>query len=181
LTGIVVLIDEQVIEAVMYCPKCGSQNADETRFCRGCGQELAGVTVLLGNKPQESLELAEKVIELKSLAIRGMMIGVGFLIISAIVFSIPPYSGIFWLLPLAFAFFFLSMGVSRLSEARGLKALGKRAQPAALPPGRSEYFKPPRSLYETDEPSVAPISITEHTTSHLQMNPDGETLALPKK
>jgi len=24
----------------MYCPKCGIQNNDETRFCRGCGENL---------------------------------------------------------------------------------------------------------------------------------------------
>ncbi|MFL6227514.1 MAG: zinc ribbon domain-containing protein [Pyrinomonadaceae bacterium] len=24
----------------MYCPHCGAQNAQETRFCRGCGEDL---------------------------------------------------------------------------------------------------------------------------------------------
>ena len=24
----------------MYCPKCGIQNNDETKFCRGCGENL---------------------------------------------------------------------------------------------------------------------------------------------
>lgn len=25
---------------VMYCPHCGAQNAQETKFCRGCGEDL---------------------------------------------------------------------------------------------------------------------------------------------
>src|SRR4051812_22394477 len=24
----------------MYCPHCGTQNAQETKFCRGCGEDL---------------------------------------------------------------------------------------------------------------------------------------------
>jgi ribosomal protein L40E len=25
---------------IMYCPHCGAQNAQETKFCRGCGEDL---------------------------------------------------------------------------------------------------------------------------------------------
>ena len=28
----------------MYCPKCGMQNNDETKFCRGCGENLKVVS-----------------------------------------------------------------------------------------------------------------------------------------
>jgi ribosomal protein L40E len=24
----------------MYCPHCGAQNAQDTKFCRGCGEDL---------------------------------------------------------------------------------------------------------------------------------------------
>lgn len=25
----------------MYCPRCGAQNADATKFCRACGDDLS--------------------------------------------------------------------------------------------------------------------------------------------
>jgi hypothetical protein len=31
----------------MYCPHCGAQNAEETKFCRGCGEDLRLVSQAL--------------------------------------------------------------------------------------------------------------------------------------
>ena len=31
----------------MYCPNCGSENNDDTRFCRGCGENLKAVLQLM--------------------------------------------------------------------------------------------------------------------------------------
>src|SRR5512135_2356498 len=31
----------------MYCPNCGSQNADTSRFCQRCGQALPAITPIV--------------------------------------------------------------------------------------------------------------------------------------
>ena len=48
----------------MYCPQCGIQNNDETKFCRGCGENLKVISqamtrrlpVILASKVDEYLE-----------------------------------------------------------------------------------------------------------------------------
>jgi len=48
----------------MYCPKCGIQNNDETKFCRGCGENLKVISqamtrrlpVILASKVDAYLE-----------------------------------------------------------------------------------------------------------------------------
>lgn len=150
----------------MYCPKCGSQNVEKSKFCRGCGADVGEVTAALeGKKPKSSTSLAEKAIALNSRGIRGVLGGIGFLFVAAVIWSRPPYDGIFWLLPLTFAFIFVSTGISRFVQARGLKALVMKDAPAALPPGQMDYIKPQRSIYETDD--LVPASVTEHTTTNL--------------
>jgi hypothetical protein len=34
----------------MYCPKCGIQNSDETRFCRGCGENLKVISQAMSRR-----------------------------------------------------------------------------------------------------------------------------------
>ncbi len=150
----------------MYCPKCGSQNVEKSKFCRGCGADLDGVTTALeGKPPKSSTSLAEKAIALNSRGIYGVLAGIGFLFVAAVIWSRPPYDGIFWLLPLTFAFVFIATGISRFVQARGLKALAIKDDPAALPPGQMDYIRPQRSIYETDD--LVPASVTEHTTTNL--------------
>jgi hypothetical protein len=156
----------------MFCPKCGLQNADETKFCRSCG---ADVSSLLPPRPRNAStphvqagSFAEKHIELYSRGIRGLILGGGFLLIAGFVFSIPPRDGILWLIPMIFALFFLSMAVSRFVQAKGIKALSKKDDPAGLTPGQTDYIEPARSIYETDDLVARPLSVTEHTTRHLK-------------
>ena len=41
----------------MYCPKCGTQNADDARFCRGCGANVSLVPqALAGHLPASTAE-----------------------------------------------------------------------------------------------------------------------------
>lgn len=84
---------------------------------------------------------------------------------AAVIWSSPPYDGIFWLLPLTLAFVWLSTGISRFVQARALKALAMKDEPAALPPSQMDYARPVRSIYETDD--LIPASVTEHTTTNL--------------
>ena len=36
----------------MYCPQCGAQNTDDTKFCRACGTNLGVVSLALSNPNQ---------------------------------------------------------------------------------------------------------------------------------
>ena len=35
----------------MFCPKCGQQNPDNGKFCRGCGTDLGNVSTALSAAP----------------------------------------------------------------------------------------------------------------------------------
>ncbi len=160
----------------MFCPKCGLQNADETKFCRGCGANLSSVLAAVDKKKRPKLTLAEKHIALYSRGIRGILTGIGFLIISAVVYNIAPQIMYSLWFSLTFAFVWIAAGISRLIQAKGIKELSKRVEPAALASGQADYIKPSRSIYETDDLTGRPLSVTERTTTHLEMCPDGETI-----
>lgn len=159
----------------MFCPKCGSQNADDTKFCRGCGADLSHVSAALEGKPRDDLPLAEKHIDLFSSGLRGLIIGVGLLIVAGVASEISTRSAVLVIFALAFAFFFIGTGISRLVQGRAIKRLrqSKTDQAApALSAGNAEYIKPSRSVYETDDLVTTPRSVTEHTTTHLTMEPE---------
>jgi hypothetical protein len=170
----------------MFCPKCGSQNADETKFCRGCGVELSALLVAApasGRKARggaDAQSLAEKHLEIYSRGLSGLMIGVGLILVAALALALTTASLPVALFSLIFGVVFLSMGVSRLVQARGLKALAEREEPAALPTGQTEYIKPVRSVFDTDDLSAVRVSVTENTTRHLELGAEDE-LSKPAK
>jgi hypothetical protein len=161
----------------MFCPKCGSQNPDETTYCRGCGADLSAIVAIVTGKIRDSPALAEKEVELFSSGIRGLITGVGFLLVAVLALTLSPKLAIAVLFGLAFASFFIGTGVSRLIQSRGIKRLRepKHSQPTALAPGEPEYLKPARSIYETDELMGSPRSVTENTTTHLKIEGGDET------
>lgn len=155
----------------MFCPKCGLQNADQTKFCRGCGVELGGVLAVVDGrvaKPvRASNDLLERSIALKSRGVYGVLASGGFL---AIAWMTMVWGEKLWfLLPLAFAFVFMAAAVSRFVQASGLRKLAQQNGPAELTAGRADYLAdntgPPRSVYETDD--LIPASVTERTTNLL--------------
>ncbi len=138
--------------------------AEKSKFCRGCGADVGNVTALLAGKPPTRAR-AEKHIELYSRGIRGLLLGLGFLIVSGLAFTLSTSSLFFSLVMLTLAFVMLSTAISRFVQARGLKALAMKDEPPALPPGQMDYARPLRSIYETDD--LVPASVTEHTTTNL--------------
>ena len=162
----------------MFCPKCGSQNADETTYCRGCGADLSNVVALVTGKVRDSPALAEKQIDLFSSGLRGAIIGAGFLIVAGVSFGISIKLAIMGLFMLAFASFFLGTGISRLVQSRAIKKLREPQHPKRTPElasGQPEYFKPARSIYETDDLIGEPRSVTENTTTHLKLEGGDES------
>lgn len=155
----------------MFCPKCGSQNAGETKFCRGCGADLSNALVIVGGRSVDDVALAVKQIDRFSSGLRGLIVGLGLMIVAGVAFGISMRFAVLGVFALAFAFFFVGTGVARLIQARALKNLRepKNVQPTpSLQAGEPDYIKPPRSIYETDNLPAERQSVTENTTTHLE-------------
>jgi len=56
--------------------------------------------------------------------------------------------------------------------------IGPTPQAPSLPPTQTPYISPAESRYKTGD--LVPPSVTEGTTRHLESDPEGETMTLPK-
>ncbi|HEX6127219.1 MAG TPA: zinc ribbon domain-containing protein [Pyrinomonadaceae bacterium] len=158
----------------MFCPKCGAQNVDDAKFCRGCGADVSNVLAVVDGRPPNVSALEEKRIERFSSGLRGLIIGVGLILAAALGLAISLRLAVVAIFAFAFASVFLGIGISRLVQAKALKNLRELnpAGPDALPPGEADYIQPPRSIYQTDDLAPASRSVTEHTTTQLKIDPD---------
>src|SRR5690606_27911509 len=82
----------------MFCPKCGTKNPEDGRFCRSCGADISSVPVAMGGMSGAilsdlgldgcSTDSKKKAIrrtdpnEVYADGIRSVVMGVGFFIIS---------------------------------------------------------------------------------------------------
>lgn len=97
----------------------------------------------------------------------------------------------FWLLIPAFGMIGSGLAkyvqLKKLEQSRGvgLTGVGEReiaAPPvgASLPPSQTAYVEPlVESRFKTGD--LVPPSVTDSTTRHLEMDPEGQTMTLPKK
>ncbi len=182
----------------MFCPKCGTQNPDDGRFCRSCGADLGNVSAALSGKlPQAPyvVDPRKRGVSWQS-AITKIFTGLAFFIVSIILaFNQTPGSKVWWFWLLIPAFVTFGGGIAQIIQ---LKKLEKKeaafapqntrniissAPPSnALPPTQTDYMAPPKqSIYDTGDLVERPGSVTEPTTRHLQMDSEGETMTLPKK
>lgn len=179
----------------MFCPKCGTENPEEGKFCRKCGTGIGVVSeALTGNlqKPAELVDRKGRPIGWES-AIGKFFTGLAFLLVACIL----GYTGMaggktwwFWMLIPAFSM--IGAGIAHImkikqAERMALAGATPKQQNAinaapnmALPNPQTEFVKP-ASIYDTGEFAVRPPSVTEGTTRHLEINTEGETMTLPKK
>jgi hypothetical protein len=180
----------------MFCPKCGTQNPDDGRFCRSCGADLGNVSAALTGRvpePQKMVNRRGRPINWES-ALTKLSMGVAFVIVSFIL-GVTKSAPDWWFWMLIPAFLFIGNGVAQIiqikkSEQKGVSFTPQNKQntissapPAnALPPTQTDYVAPPRaSIYDTGELAERPGSVTENTTRHLEIDSEGETMTLPKK
>lgn len=199
----------------MFCPKCGTKNPDDGKFCRSCGSDSAVVSAALSGglparsddwgmgdwgmgdcsgNPNAALDASRRKDphEVYGDGVKGVITGLGFFVVSmALLFTGVAGGGAWWWAMLFPAFFGLAKGVSdilksrRMIESRrasfapqSVNAVGSAPANASLPSARTE-FVPPSTRYQTGD--LVPPSVTDNTTRHLEMNTEGETMALPKK
>ena len=187
----------------MFCPKCGTQNPETGKFCRSCGTDLGNVSAALtGNLPAQFSDAGTAQIhhearrrsdpnEVFGDAIKGIISGVGFLVVAFALFTTGVAGGKAWWWAMLFpAFIALSKGISDYLKSKRMETaqIGYSNQPqhvlhqpsanASLPPIQTNYVASD-SRYKTGD--LVPPSVAEGTTRHLEMNSEGETMTLPKK
>jgi hypothetical protein len=189
----------------MFCPKCGAENPDSGKFCRSCGVDLGGVSVAMsgglskftemscaGSDPVKDAIRRNDPAEVSADGVRAIVSGVGFLIVSIVLLVTGVAGGKAWWWAMLFpAFTFFAKGISdvvksrKMERSRGMVApLTNQAiggfQNTPLPPAQQQFVSPvAESRYKTGD--LVPPSVTEETTRHLQMDQEGQTMALPKK
>jgi len=182
----------------MFCPKCGTQNPDDGRFCRSCGADLGNVSAALSGElspPPYFVDPRKRGVSWEH-AITKLFTGLAFFVVALILAYTGKFNAQnwwFWLLIPAFATF--GSGIAQVVQLKKLEkkeagfappsaqnTISSAPSPNALPPTQTDYVAPPRqSLYDTGELAERPGSVTEGTTRHLEMDSEGETMTLPKK
>lgn len=192
----------------MFCPKCGSQNAESVRFCRSCGIELETVSAALsgrlslqnskGRNGCNNEELSNDPDKLWSGFISKTLTGFAFIFIAIYLTATNTIGGSvwgFWLLIPGFGS--IASGISsyvkakRIERRRAEIANFNATNPAfaptpaangALPPRQTlfanEYAAP--AVRNTGELLTPPASVTEGTTRHLNQRTEDETKTLPR-
>jgi hypothetical protein len=157
----------------MFCPKCATQNVDGASFCRSCGANISLVSQALDGKlPAAPVEECndfgfrrhrrhrEPSIEN---AIRNLMMGLAFAIISVLVGKYSPGGWTWWYWMLIPASTFLGKGISDLTR---LKQARKQTPTFAQPQFNS--VRPTELPVPRTGELMTPVSsVTEGTTRHL--------------
>ena len=190
----------------MFCPKCGTENPDTGKFCRSCGVDLGIVNVAMSGgltkladsgcgtgDPIKNAIRRNDPAEVSADGVRAIVSGVGFLIVAIVLLATGVAGGKAWWWAMLFpAFTFFAKGFSdvvksrKMEKARGFVApmadpaiSGGSFQNSHLPPAQQQFVSPAESRYKTGD--LVPPSVVEDTTRHLQVDQDGQTMALPKK
>lgn len=187
----------------MFCPKCGTKNPDNGKYCRSCGTDIGVVTSALKGKSSFANEFDHAPVELNhknkrrkdpddlfAEGIKSIFGGLAFLAVALVLFFTSIIGGnVWWFWLLIPAGFMIGGGVANTWKAKRMirrleananqsRFLNQTEQPAALPPTQTEYVAPEKH-YKTGD--LVPPSVTDNTTRHLEMDSEGQTMTLPKK
>jgi hypothetical protein len=159
----------------MYCPNCATQNADDAKFCRGCGANLSlvpqALTGQLGLTKRQQRELSRNRASSLAHGITTSFTGLGFLLVAFAISMAQQVAGqVWWFWLLIPAFTMLGKGVA---EIIGHLQSQKQQRPIqVMPPLQQQRTtgeipaSPP-----VNELPVTPVSVTETTTRHLDAVP----------
>lgn len=170
----------------MYCPKCGTQNADDASFCRGCGanvslvpQALAGhapAPVAGGKKGHPDKHKRDDPPNL-TYALVKTFVGIAFILVALAVKDVREIAGgIWWFWMLIPAAGSLGAGVAEFA-----RLFQHQSQSKQLPAAHA-YVPPPAAAANIAQPARAselpptragadfytPSSVTENTTKLLE-------------
>ncbi len=94
----------------MYCPQCGAQTADDTKYCRACGQSLTLISQAMTKSPPADGADPQKLEK----AIKKITLGIGFLIVTGVVAIFFPPGPAIPLITLIAGIVLLSLGVAEV-------------------------------------------------------------------
>jgi zinc ribbon protein len=159
----------------MYCPKCATQNNDDTKFCRSCGANLSLVPqALSGQLAEPEMSRHERRHRRRrggqaslSEGITKIFMGAGFFVVAFVLMLIMRQSwGVWMLIP---SFGLLGKGVAEVVSAKQAGLLAASESPIISPPPQHTGEVRARNTGELLPP---PPSVTEGTTRHLDPTAD---------
>jgi hypothetical protein len=155
----------------MFCPKCGVENPDNGKFCRGCGANLTHVLAVVDGEIlikddltveddfaklyeakikkgiEKSMESENNYADLYSTGIRNVILGLGFFLVGLFLKVMPPHDTFLWVLMMIPGFCLLASGVRRILKSEVMKKeISSRAeaiQQPTLSQNRSVKSLPP--------------------------------------
>ena len=179
----------------MFCPKCGTQNPEDGKFCRKCGTDLVGVSEALlgGSSNYAGSKKKKKKKPSWDSAFGSISIGVAFLFIAGILGYTGAAGGhVWWYWMLIPGFSMIGSGLATVMRIRSMEQPaapsasvpvqgqfeGRETQ--ALPPNRTSYVSPDTDPgYETGD--LVPSSVVENTTKLLERDDDGNAVGSSRK
>jgi rRNA maturation endonuclease Nob1 len=178
----------------MFCPKCGTKNPDNGKFCRSCGTDINVVSAALTGKLDSQnaflcTDKKGKPISWES-AFGKLFTGLAFVGVTIALANSAMGTG-WWFWMLIPAITMIGAGVAQIVQIKtNEKAKAEFSanvierelfsnRMTELPPNQTEYISPVADTeYKTGD--LVPPSVTDNTTRHLEMDSEGETMTLPK-
>jgi|SRR5215475_9600954 len=153
----------------MYCPNCAAKAADQTKYCRACGQSLT----LISQAMMKSAPVDDDDRQKLEKAIKNICLGVGFLIISIVagVLFVEPVNWMLCFSMLIAGMVPLSIGVA---EILGRAISGSRRKSSVDQLTVKETAPILRELPSGGDAGhpvelMAPSGVTEVTTKNLEV------------